>query len=888
MPRSAALPILEELTGGHTPPLPAAEARTRFRAALAMIDAHLKARFQAGEHVAILVPERAALMDRLLQAAWRQTGGDRLVAALVAVGGYGRGELHPYSDIDLMILMAEDAGMDQPVTVADFLTFLWDLGLTIGHSVRTVAECAREAAADVTVMTSLLEARFLAGEESLFVAMRAAHSPLYIWSSAAFFRAKREEHRLRHEKYGDTAQSLEPNIKEAPGGLRDIQEIGWVAKRHFGADNLCELMEHGFLNGEELDLLLEGQYLLWRIRMALHYAAGRREERLLFEYQRTIADLFGYTDNERNQGVEEFMRIYYRTVREVIRLNEMLLEIFQEVVLEGDREAEIEVLNKRFQIRNGYLDVRDPEVFKRYPTALLEIFLLLQQHQEIEGVRATTIRLIRAHRYLIDDAFRRDPRARGVFLKIIRQPRRIGHELHRMLRYGVLEAYLPVYERVAGLMQFDLFHVYTVDEHSLTVVRFLRRFSFPRPEDHFPLCMEVMAGIPEEKRYLLYIAGLFHDIGKGQGGDHSQRGEELAEGFCVLHRISPYDTRLVGWLVRHHLVMSRTAQRKDVDDPEEIQEFAALVCDRTHLDFLFLLTVADICGTNPTLWNDWKEMLLSRLYRNTLRAIRRGLDNPIDKEELLREVKDEAMALLEGAGYEGEVVADLWEELSEGYFLRHAPQEIAWQTRAILGKSGTELPVVEVREEGFRGGSDVFLFTHDQDYLFGTTTALLDRLGLTIQDARIIATGTGYGLFTYTVLEAATMQPIEGGGRCREIASTLRKGVLAGDVTPPPNSRRPSRRLKHFTIPVEVGFTADEKNQRTILELIATDRPGLLSLLGATFRECGVRLHNAKIATFGERVEDFFHLTDLDNRPLVGPEIQARLRRLIVARLTPP
>ena len=490
------------------------------RNAVAATQAHLDGRFRQGESASTLVEERTRFVDDVLALAWRRFGlHDHPRRALVAAGGYGRGELHPGSDIDLLILTDRAMRGNAGENVKDFLAFLWDIGLAVGNSVRTVRECVVAARRDVTVATNLMEGRLVCGSAELLARMQERTGPQRLWSSRRFFEAKMLEQRSRHHKFDDTGHNLEPNVKDGPGGLRDIHTIGWVARRHFGAKTLAELVDHGFLTSDELAALESGRRFLWRVRYALHVLTGRAEDRLLFDHQRQLAGVLGFEDDGDRLGVENLMKRYYREVMELSRLNEMLLEHFEEAILHVRRRDRIKPLNRRFQAVNGYLEAVREDVFRRYPFALLEVFLLLQQHPDLEGVRASTIRLIRANRHRIDDRFRADIRARSLFVEILRQPRGINHELRRMHRYGILGAYLPVFDDVAGQMQYDLFHVYTVDEHSLFVVRNLRMFADPARYDEFPHCADIFARLPKPE--LLYVAGLFHDIAKSRGGDHS-------------------------------------------------------------------------------------------------------------------------------------------------------------------------------------------------------------------------------------------------------------------------------------------------------------------------------------------------------------------------------
>jgi len=861
---------------------PHAPAR-EYRAVLTAGDQRLREEFTQGVPARELVPARAALVDYLLCQVWaRFFPADPEDLGLVAVGGYGRGELHPGSDVDIMIL-AGVGGVERHRDVLEqLLAFLWDLGLEIGHSVRTLEDCAREAANDVTVATNIMEARRLRGSEALFQAMRGITGPERIWPSRAFFEAKREEQERRYQKYHETAYNLEPNIKEGPGGLRDLQTIGWVAKRHFGATTLHDLVDHGFLTEAEYQLLGECQDFLWQVRFALHALNGRREDRLLFDYQRPLAQQFGYHDQGFNLAIEQFMQRYYRTIMELSRLNEMLLQLFEEAILLADDPGTPVPINRRFQARRGYLEVTRENVFRRYPYALLEIFLLLAQRPDLKGVRASTVRLIRVHRPLIDNRFRNDVRARSLFMEILRQPVGVTHQLRRMNRYGVLAAYLPEFAQIVGRMQYDLFHVYTVDQHILFTVRNLRRFYVPRFAHEFPYCSELIHRIPKPE--LLYIAALYHDIGKGRGGDHSRLGALDAEDFCRRHGLSDFDTNLVRWLVENHLLMSLTAQKKDTHDPDVVAEFARQMGDVLHLNYLYLLTVADIRATNPNLWNAWRESLLRHLHRATQATLLRGLDNPVDRDERIREIQQQARIRLNQRGIALRRVQRAWASFSEDYFLRHSVDEVVWHTRAVLKKADDGRVLVLAREDRARGGTELFFYLRDRDNLFAQITAVLDQLELTVLDARIITSPCGFALNSFTLVEDSG-EPISERRRIKAIVHELRLQLNCPDTIPSVPSRRTPRLLRHFRTPTRVSFTDDDANQRTIMELSSTDRPGLLCRVGRAFMACHIRVQNAKIATIGARAEDLFFITDRDNRPLREARQFVALREALVRYL---
>ncbi len=853
------------------------------------INRELSECFHRGCPVAELLNRRAQFVDELLVERWSHFLGNHAERlALVAVGGYGRSELSLHSDIDLLVLLdcqAHTPGVEclnhihYQGSIAEFSNFLWDIGLKPGLSVRTVAECVEQAAADQTTITNLLESRLLYGSAKLFNDLSDRVSTESMWGSREYFEAKLTEQRQRYAKYHDTAYNLEPNVKEGPGGLRDIQMIGWIIKRHYASRDLTDLIVHGWLTEGEYTELIEAQEFLWQIRFALHTLTGKCEDRLLFDHQKDLARQFGYAGHDINECVEHFMQRYFRAVMEVERLNEMLLQLFKEVVLHGTEDFLILPINRYFQSVNNYIEAVHPDVFKEEPLALLQIFLVMEQNTTLLGVRASSIRLIRQHLHLIDDDFRNSPRACHLFMEILRQPRGITTQLRRMNRYGVLAAYLPAFGHVVGRMQYDLFHVYTVDEHTLFVVRNLRRFALDKYRTEHPLCNELWELI--EKPELLYIAALMHDIAKGSGHDHSIAGEQIAEDFCRKHGVGKRDTALVMWLVRNHLLMSLTAQRKDISDPRIIHEFAELVQDQNTLNHLFLLTVADIRATNPNLWNAWRDALLRDLFGSTRWALRRGLDNPLERAEKVSGIMLEARELLGNLGLDTSTTDRIWRDLGEDYFQRYMPEEIAWHTIAIASCQDKHLPLVLLRPMSQRGSPEIFLYAKNQDFIFPHSTAVLDQLGLTIFDAKIITARNGYVLNSYHVLEQSG-RPIRDQMRQIDICNKLRQCLASPRSAPLEVQRLEPRHTKHFQVPTQIIFKEDPDGRYTVIELVATDRPGLLSKVGQAFNRFGIRLHNAKISTIGVYAEDIFYITDLHNRPLHAEKLRDALRRAIV------
>jgi [protein-PII] uridylyltransferase len=869
-PRGAPWPLLARL------PVALAEAQgspVAYRDLLKLAHEELKSRFLAEEPIEPLVHARAAFIDVMLCEIWRSQFADAPGWALVAVGGYGRGELHPCSDVDLMILVPEPLDAAGRGRIEKLVAFLWDIGLEVGHSVRTVEECGQEAAADVGVMTTLLEARALAGNAQLVESMRAALGPEHVWPVKEFFEAKVREQAERHLKANDTAYNLEPNVKTGPGGLRDIQTIAWVAKRHFNANTLDGLATHGFLSPAELRRLKQAQAFLWKVRFGLHVLTGRHEDRLLFDHQIKLAQAFGYEDASYTLAVEQLMQRYYRTVMEVSLLNELLLQLFREAILTESEQPR--PLNARFQVRSGSLEAASDDTFARTPSALLEMFALLQQNPDIKGVRASTMRAVARSLWLIDEEFRQNPRHHRLFLDILRAPVGVTHELRRMNTYGVLGRYIPAFGRIVGRMQYDLFHAYTVDAHTLFVLSNLRRLAIPRFDHELPELSRIMQSLPKQE--IAYLAALFHDIAKGRGGDHSELGSVDAEAFCLEQGLSRYDARVVAWLVRNHLELSITAQKQDIGDPEVINAFAHRVGDETHLDYLYVLTVADVRGTNPKLWNSWKASLFHEFYGRVKRALRRGLESPIDQDELMRETQDAARKLLIERGIPDDDVHRTWSRFAVPYFLRHSPEEVAWHTQLLAERDPrSDEPLVAIEPHGERGTTGVLVYARPRRHGFARTTAVLDQLGLTIVDARITPTGDGFSLDLYHVLEGDG-SPITDNDREAEIERALWHSVKRPEGAPFAVSRRAPRQARMFNTPTQISLSVDERNQRSVLELVAGDRPGLLCDVGKVLVDERIEIHAAKIMTVGERAEDVFYVTDFDNRPLDEPSAR-RLR----------
>ncbi len=831
-----------------------------------LADEELKRLFAEGAAIGELVHARAWVVEQLVLAVWERLIAPDQPLALCAVGGFGRGELHPHSDVDLLILTEDNADLDARTqeSLHHLVQVLWDASLHPGHAVRDVNDCIEQAKADVSIMTNLMEVRWIGGDHRLFDALAQALTDETLWPSDQFFKAKVDEQTERYSQFEDTIYNLEPNLKEGPGGLRDVQMIAWVTQRHFQNATLHGLVEHDFLSEDEYDELVDGREYLWTLRWALHELAGRAEDRLLFDHQRHLATSFGYSDAEDvagNADVERFMQRYYRIAMRLARLNERLLQSFEEELLANRAHLPSGPVDEDFQITDGYLELIDPQGFVYQPILLVKMFNVLAEHPEIKGVRAATIRLVRAHLYLIDEAFRADPQVWRLFLALLQSRQGVYHQLARMNRYGVLAALLPAFAKITGRMQFDLFHVYTVDQHTLFVIRNLRRFAQRAHADQFEHAIEVFARI--DRPELLHLAALFHDIAKGRGGDHSMLGAKDADAFCKTLGLGAEETALVVWLVRAHLLMSLTSQREDITDPLVVSRFCAAVKTRRRLDYLFVLTVADIAATSPKLWNSWKDSLLWSLYEASVEQFERGLADPIERDEGVEQTRQEALAEL-APEHHAQAQA-LWAQWPKRAFLRLDLAQIVWTTDAVL--QADQWPLVAIHGDIDKGVSEIFVYAPDFPGLFALVARELDCMQLNVLAARILTTKDGQSWDLFQVMDHQG-QPLNDSDSARLI-ETLEK-QLDAQVVRPLAPRPIPRRLQPFMDPPQIEIR-DGRDGLTALEITATDRPGLLSAIAETLVSLGLRLFDARVATFGQRVEDVFMIGQTqgtDTQPL--------------------
>ncbi|MCW5638268.1 MAG: [protein-PII] uridylyltransferase [Rubrivivax sp.] len=874
LPRTAAAPAAG--------PMPL---REQFRSGKAELLAHFLGTRATALSATRLIRALTRHADATLCALWEHAALPP-GAALVAVGGYGRAELFPYSDVDVLVLLPDEpqldlglAGEDVGARVEAFVHACWDTGIEIGSSVRSVAECAEQARADVTVQTALLEARLLCGSKRLFQALCDATAA--VMDPLAFLRAKTLEMRQRHVKYEDTPYALEPNCKESPGGLRDLQVVIWVARAAGLGRSWADLAAKGLVTPFEAGRLQRHEGTLRLVRARLHAIAGRREDRLVFDLQTAVAESIGCQATRTQRASEVLMHRYYWAAKAVTQLNQVLMLNIEERI-SGSEAAPMRPVSALFLDRGGMLEVAHDRVYAEHPNAVLETFLVYQRTPGIRGLSARTLRALYNARTQMDARWRHDPANRALFMDILRQPQGITHALRLMNQTSVLGRYLWVFRRIVGRMQHDLFHVYTVDQHILMVVRNMRRFFMPEHAHEYPFCSQLASQWDEP--WILYVAALFHDVAKGRGGDHSELGALEVRRFCRDHGIGRDHTQLLEFLVRRHLTMTQVAQKQDLSDPDVIHAFARLVGTPRRLDALYLLTVADVRGTSPKVWNAWKAKLLEDLYRLTLRALG-GAQPNLDAEIEAR--KHEARRLLALESAPAGCGEPLWQTLDVGYFARHDAADIAWHARALCGRIDTQEPVVRARLSSVGEGLQVLVYSPDMPDLFARICGYFDGAGFSIQDAKIHTSRSGWALDTFQV-ESLRLPDGEADAYADLAAAVERDAAVALASTgplPEPSRGRVSRRVRSFPAPPQVALHPDERAQRWLLQVSASDRSGLLYAIARVLARHHINLHLAKISTLGERVEDSFLV---DGPALDSPRLQLQIESELLDAVTPP
>jgi [protein-PII] uridylyltransferase len=849
-------------------PVIAKEQLKQWRESFQLSQQQLAAAYLAKPNAKALLQQNTRQLDQLLRDIW-STFQLPATVSLIAVGGYGRGDMFPHSDIDLLILLPEDCPAALQTEIESLIGALWDIGLNIGHSVRSLSECLAEAQLDVTIMTNLLEARWLVGQKTSFrTLMQSLHAQL---DKPRFFAEKLREQQIRHAKFHDTAYNLEPNIKESPGGLRDLHMILWIAQSQALGNDWQDLVQAGLLSHTQARQLKSHERLLQNLRIRLHLLAKRREDRLVFDFQNTLAEQMGYQTTLQKRASEQLMQGFYRSAKAIIIENEVLLKLMHARV--SPQTAPATVIDEDFVLAQGLLSAQTPDLLQRKPEAILRCFQLLQQHPAIAGFSAPLVRALQAAQPLINNHFRQQSANKALFLQILQSREGVHRSLRRMNRYGILGRYIPVFGRVIAQMQHDLFHVYTVDEHTMNVLRNLRRFAKPELRHEFPLCSQLFTEFSQP--HLLYLAGIFHDIAKGRGGDHSLLGTIDAKRFCQKHGLPKADAELVAWLVEAHLKLSSTAQKSDLSDPDVIEAFAKLVGSEYRLTALYLLTVADIRGTSPNVWNAWKAKLLESLFLQTRRVLQQSLDT----EAQLSLRKQEVLQKLSSFNLKEDSVQPLWQAFGLSYFHRFDSDEIAWQSRLLIPHKNTETGIVRARLSPKGDGIQVMIYSRDQKEIFARICHFFDSMQYNIVQARIYTTAHGYALDNFIVLEPDTRQ-ISYNGLLKHIEQGLTEQLSAATAIPTPIRGRVSRQVKHMPLPTQIFIHPasghhDQQQQLQQLDVVANDRPGLLASMALVLLNHDVALHNAKVNTLGNRVEDSFLISTSNGQPLDETQINA-------------
>lgn len=820
----------------------------------------LKEDFHRQPNTARLFKQHCKFIDQLLVELWSELQIDQR-CCLVAVGGYGRGELFPYSDIDLLVLIPCESQENRDInqSIENLIGLMWDLGLNIGHSVRNLDECIREAQKDITVQTNVLESRLLSGNSLIyqdFLTNIARNlSPI------DFLKAKLIEQEQRHAKFNDTAYNLEPNLKESPGGLRDLHMIIWIARslqiknqQHTSANPWAALAKEQIISVAEARRIRHHEKKLQLLRTHLHFLSNRREDRLLFDFQNDLAATLGYVNTARRRASEQLMQSYYRSAKFIELMNEIVLKLLEEIIVASP--PAIRVINDKFEARNDLLEARTGNLLQLNPAAIFEAFLLLQQHPELSGMGASLLRTLQRVKSLINKDFRHNAYNKKTFIEILSQPSGVNRALRAMNRYGILGSYIPAFGKIVGQMQHDLFHVYTVDEHILNVLANLRRFAKPELKHEFPLCSQIFAEF--DAPHLLYLAALFHDIAKGRGGDHSTLGTIDAFKFCKLHHLPKADCALVAWLVEAHLKMSSVAQKTDLSDPTVIESFANFVENKRRLNALYLLTVADIRGTSPVVWNAWKARLLESLYRATQHALS---DPGFHVKQTIQQRIKEATEKLSRFGLTNHAYDPLWKQFGEHYFVRHESDEIAWHSRLLTPHLYSEIPIVRARLSPHGDGIQVMIYIKDKNDLFARICNFFDRMGYGIVEAKIFTTQHNYALNSFIILDQSG-KSVSYSGLLKFIELELANQLDDLYQLESPLKGRVSRQVKHMPIQAQISIKKEAENNNHRLDIVANDRPGLLASLAQQFLKYGIKLHNAKINTLGNRAEDTFLISD--------------------------
>lgn len=861
---------------------------------LFLSDNYLTSEFKKGTNVRLLVQMRAQHIDAMLIALWQYLIDSKADTnqdvfnnqnnpyVLIAVGGYGRGELHPHSDIDLLILSENSFSDPEKVIIEKFISLLWDCKLKVSQAVRNYQDCLEIAKQELSVITSIMESRKLIGDQNLFDQLHQETSPKKIWQPELFFEAKIIEQKRRYRKYDDSSFDLEPNIKSSPGGLRDIQLINWIAQRIYFPKTLNQLIQQKLITKEEFKSLIKCQFFLWKIRFSLHLIAGKSEDRLLFDYQKDTALMMGFKNTKKSLAVEKMMKHYYQSVLIIRNITDILLQHLEQdlkSVKTQNFNLSIVPVDENFQIINYRIGLINPDGFLKNPSLLLKIFHYLALDKSLKGITVSTLRAIRAARHKVTPSFRRKIENKYLFIQFWHILHTAAGAMFAMKRSGILADYLLPFKQITGQMQYDMFHSYTVDEHTLLLLKNLSEFANPERNHEFPVCSEIMQR--QKHPEIIFLAGLFHDIAKGRGGDHSELGAIEAKNFCLTHNLPSEHTEIIEWLVANHLLMSLIAQKRDISDPKVVNNFARLVTNPQRLELLYILTVADIRATSSKLWNSWKDTLLKELYKNTLHYLTQENSN---LDDIWKINQQKSQKILIEKGYKEKDILLVWQHLHDSYFAKRSVKSICWQTEIILNADKSEETLVAIRPVSQDSGSEIFIYTKDQENLFATLTTTINRQCLSIEAANIFTTKDGYCYDSFYVLKDQGETPLN-----QEEIQKLQDSILYHieniDQFDISVEKIIPRQFKYFSIPIKILFDTDQYNGLTRLELTAPDQPGLLAAVGKAFKITNTKLHDARVNTLGEKVEDTFIISDYNNQPINSENKRQQIREEIIRQL---
>jgi len=839
-----------------------------------------------------LLNKRSDAVDKTIINLWNDLFSEQQNISLIATGGYGRRELHPHSDIDLLLLLPENLQEDAQINlqIKTFIAKIWDAGYKVGHSVHSLNQCIKTIKKDLILFTSIMESRHLAGNKSSHLELLKTTNLENIWPIKKFFLAKWRELKKRYARYSDTTYNLEPNVKNSPGGLRDIQTIMWVIKRLQNTANLSANHIDNFLCTADSQQLERAQLFLWCVRFALHQISNKNEERLLFQFQIDVAQTLGIKADNPNELVQKLMHKYYQASAEVSVISEIVLIKFAQNFLKKSAKNPIKRLKisdfepqhlindlNSLQINGNYLEFIANTDLKTNPRLLLSLFIAATYLPKIKGISAQTIEQIRANLHLIDDEFRKNPDNCSLFLQLFKAKNAIHRNLRRMNRYGVLAAFLPEFAAIIGKAQHDLFHIYTVDAHTLNLIKHLRKLKWPELKEKYSLASELIEQIT--KPYILYLAGFLHDIGKIGKGSHSTIGAQIAQDFCLRHNIPADDADVIVWLVQNHLLMSNISRKKDVNDADVINDFAKQVKNIIRLDYLYLLTVADINATNPSLWNSWRASILRKLYINT-----KNLFIYQNTDQITTNVTEQALALI---NKDQQLKAQtLWQSLPTNYLQSLTIDELIWQTKCVLHDNNTN-PMVKLRQIApyqHEGATQIFIYMPDRSGLFATTTAVIASLNLHIQEAKIITSSTGFAWDTYLVLNDHGSNIAD--AELADITAALKNALQNHDDIQNIPNRRLSSTARYLAPKPKVQISNDLTGKFTTIEITAADRPNVVATIAKIFLQFNLRLHHAKINTLGLKIEDTFIISTAENKSLSEPIICNKLQQTIIKHLT--